>query len=165
MSVGPMKSLAAGFTALGLMAAGPLTGNAQAQEVRPMQVNASAERSPITQAVQFSEADGNNVAIMMYFGRANQVSPDQVGRALIGRLEEAANRASFDVDANYYYMNVDSFEGVAVDFAMGGVSIEGIDVRDALARPSTSQPTVVMDRVIEKRIDVNRALNMASLEY
>jgi hypothetical protein len=61
-------------------------------------------------------------------------------------------------------MNVDSFDGVAVDFAMGGVSIEGVDVREALARPSTEQPIVVTDRVIQKRIDVNQTLNMASLE-
>lgn len=164
MSVGPVKSLAAGFTALGLMATGPLTGNAYSQEARPIQINVSSEGSPIVRAGNFSEADGNNVAIMMYFGRGNQVTPDQVGQALIGRLDEAADRANYEVDADYFYMITDRFEGISIDFAMGGVSIDGVDVRDALARPSEEQPTVVMDQVIQKRIDVNRTLNMASLE-
>ena len=101
---------------------------------------------------------------MMYFGRGNQVTPDQVGQALIGRLDEAADRANYEVDADYFYMITDRFEGISIDFAMGGVSIDGVDVRDALARPSEEQPTVVMDQVIQKRIDVNRTLNMASLE-
>ena len=156
MSVGPIKSLATGFTALGLMATGPLTGNAYAQEARPIQINSTTTQPAIVQAGNFGQADSNNVGIMIYYGSGNEPTPDQVGNFIVGKLESAASASGQTVNADYFWVNAPNMEGIVVTFHMGGLSMDNYDIRDAIA-PDT------LSRVVQRRDDINKTIDMAAL--
>ncbi len=117
--------------------------------------------SPMVQAVKFGRAGENNIAVMLYYGTGNRTPPGRAGQMVVDAVKRAGKRAQFPVNAQYYYMKTDLFEGIAVDFAMGGVSIEGIDIRQAIKQPSAEQPHVITDKVVQKRMDVNRLIELA----
>lgn len=157
MSVKPVSSLAAGFTALGLMATGPLTGSAHAQELRPIQINATADDPALVEAGTFGNQSPENVGILVYYGSGNGSPSDAVGERLVSDLETAASAQGIDLDANYYVQNLPEIEGILVGFFPGPQSIGPVDIRTAL-QPQTYQT------VINQRLQTNRTMSLASLE-
>lgn len=168
MSVGRVKSLAAGFTALGLMTTGPLTGNALAEDASVVkasvvQENPVAQEDPIRKARKFAQEGDQNISVLVLYGLGNRTSPEAATQMVVDALEAAADRYQFAANIETELKRVSNFEGIGVVYGMGSSTIQA-DIRKAVEEPSAENPTVIADDVVAKRIDVNRTVDFALMQ-
>lgn len=109
------------------------------------------QKPALVRAGNFGKADRKNVGIMMYYGTGNGSSPEEVGEFIEAGLEDAAEQRGIDLDAEYFFTKTDHFEGIVVGYLIGGLSIDGMDIREAI-KPET------YDMVIDKRQSINMTL-------
>tara|TARA_R110000772_G_scaffold177422_5_gene288980 strand:+ start:179 stop:664 length:486 start_codon:yes stop_codon:yes gene_type:complete len=161
MSAGPVKSLAAGFSALGLMTLGPLTGNAIAQEFQPPLVNASSrtttELPALVKAGRFGMKQ-DQVGIMMYYGSGNGDPADAIGDYVASELEARAKDRGDFLQADYFVEYVQDMEGIVLAYHIGGREIPGQDIRTAITEEA-------FDAAIDLRSVANKGLQLAELDY
>lgn len=157
MSVGPLKRLMASAAAVGAVATGPLTGNAIAEDSHPItSVAATSDMAVIGSAVEYGRAGRDNVGVLIYYGRGNEPTADQVGNFLVDKLEGAGVAQGQNIDADYFWVNAPNMNGIVVSYTMGGVSMEDYDIHSAFT------PKTLSD-VIQKRQDVSNTIDMAYL--
>lgn len=139
-----------GAAAVGAMA---LATPAIAQDA---QVKNAAYVSPIVQAGDYGEAGPDNIGIMIYFGQGNGVTKDQVGEFVIRKLQERAALRGMNINPQYFILDAD-WQGVAVGYHMGGVSVDSQDLKSAV------QPSVI-DHVLDDRDRTAKLLAQVALQ-
>lgn len=143
---------------LGAAAVGPLTGAAHSQEAPTIQINAETDSPALIEAGRFGNSSENNVGIILYYGSGNGSPSDAVGDRLVSDLETAASSQGVELDADYFVQDLPEIEGILVGFFPGPKAIGPLDIRTALQEET-------YQTVINQRLQTNRTMSLASLDY
>lgn len=87
--------------------------------------------SPIERAGDFGRLSPSNIGIMVYYGHGNEVTKEQVGEFVVDKIVKRAQLRNIKVSPQYFIAETD-WEGIAVGYHVGAISIDSQDLRSAV---------------------------------
>ena len=132
MATNTLKSLAAGFTALGLVATGPLTGNAIAEDARATTRTVSYQpvnfvENARTEAREWAGKNPNDIVFSVYYGTEADLKPDRIQR----RLLEVSDEHGCYGDAKVFFEQTSS-PGTVFDVRYAGLYEANLNIREVI---------------------------------